>query len=103
MAGTAPALDSTAAGAMGGTDTSATDPSVSGSVKSPAQVLSELAASLTTLIESPLTTKNQVERNAEIAKIREQIAKAQKDTNAENARIVQLRAQIHSETEGLRT
>ena len=71
MEGTAPALDSTAAGTTGGTGALAVNPSVFGPVKTPTQVLSELVASLTTFLESPLTAEHQVECNAYVAKIRE--------------------------------
>jgi hypothetical protein len=86
---------------MGGIGASATDPNASGPVKTPAQVLSELVASLTMLLDSPLTMENQEECNVEVAKICEQMAKAQEDINTENARMTQLQAQIHSEVEDM--
>lgn len=46
--------------------------------------------------------EDQEERNTEIAKIHEQMAKAQEDIDAENNWMVQLRTQIQQETEGLR-
>ena len=55
------------------------------------------------LLESPVTPENQAERNVEVTKLREQMAKAQEDINTENTRMVELQAQIHNELEHLNT
>jgi hypothetical protein len=47
---------------------------------------------LTTLMGTEVTAENQAERNTGIAKLREQMTKAQEDINAENARMAMLQA-----------
>ena len=72
------------------TGTSAPAPNVAGPITPLSQVLSELVASLTTLLESQVTAENQAEHNVDVTKLREQIAKAQEDINAESACMVEL-------------
>lgn len=72
-----------------------------GSQKSGAQALSEMTATVMTLLAEPVTSENAVARNAEIAKCREQLAKIQDDINAENARMVERQAYILNETKRL--
>ena len=81
MAGTTPALNNTTTGA-----TRTNGPLGYGLVRPPAQVLSELMDTLTTLMGTEVKAENQAEHNTEIAKLRERMTKAQEDLNAENAR-----------------
>ncbi|KAI4989864.1 hypothetical protein ZWY2020_038227 [Hordeum vulgare] len=71
--------------------------------RSPATVLVDLAAEITRLMATPLTTENQEEINAELAKLREAVAKAHRDAEMESARIETRQAQITSERMRLNT
>ena len=85
MAWIMPAQGSTAAGAMTGTGTSAPAPGAAGSDKPPTHALPEWMATLATLLETSVPVKNQAERNTEVTKLCEKMAKDQEDTNTENA------------------
>ena len=84
-------------GAATGTGTSA-----AGSTVPPAQALTDLATALAMLLATLVTVENQAERNAEVTKLREQMAKVQADINAENARVAELQSQVHAEVERLK-
>ena len=91
MAGTSPTINSSMVGATATADPAAAAVGASGSVRPSAQVLSDLMGTLTTLLATEVTAENQAERNAEIAKLREQMTKAQEDINADNARLATYR------------
>ncbi|KAI4972727.1 hypothetical protein ZWY2020_003652 [Hordeum vulgare] len=71
--------------------------------RSPAAVLVNLAAEITRLMATPLTPENQEEINAEVAKLREAVAKAHQDAEMESARIETRQAQIAAERMRLNT
>lgn len=76
MEGTMPTLNSSMTGASATADPAPMAAGVSGSVRPSAQVFSDLMGTLTTLLANEVIAVNQVERNAEIAKLREQMSKA---------------------------
>lgn len=93
MESMASTLDSTAAGAVTGT----TAPGTAGSNKTSAEAMADLRAAMTTLLETPVTVENQAERNTELAKLREQMAKVREDINAQNLCMAEVQAHIRSE------
>ena len=54
---------------------------------------------LTTLMGTEVTEENQAERNAEIAKLKEQMTKDREDINMESVRMAMVRAQIEAQSE----
>lgn len=99
---TAAAKNTTAAGTVAGTGTSAPAPGVADSSKTPAQSLAKLMTALGTLLGTPVIAENLAERNAEVMKLREQMAKIQEDIDPENIRLAEIQASIHNETERLK-
>ncbi|KAI5000110.1 hypothetical protein ZWY2020_004699 [Hordeum vulgare] len=92
MAGaTQPAQNPAGGDGTGGTSTSAS------------AVLVDLAAEITRLMSTPLTPENQEEINAELAKLREAVAKAHQDAETESARMENRQAQITAERMRLNT
>ncbi|KAI4993423.1 hypothetical protein ZWY2020_007736 [Hordeum vulgare] len=71
--------------------------------RSPAVILMDLAAEITRLTATLVTTDNQDTINAELTKLRDGVAKAQRDVEAEAARIKTRQAQITAETTRLNT
>lgn len=63
MAGTMAARDSTTAGAANGSGVSTPAPNVVGSRKTPAQVMANLMAEMTKLLDTQVTVENQEEHN----------------------------------------
>lgn len=102
LAGTEAAQNSMAASTVAGTGTLASVPDVASLNKTLAQPLAELMAALETLLETPMTAENLAERNTEVTKLREQMAKVQEDINAENTRMAEVQTYIHDEAERLR-
>ena len=87
MAGTQSAPhSSTAAGILSGS-TTATPAGAGSSVPPPAQVLSDLFDALAMLMAAELDAASRDQHNAEIAKVKDQIAQAKADLAAENARM----------------
>ncbi|KAI5000828.1 hypothetical protein ZWY2020_010787 [Hordeum vulgare] len=74
-----------------------------GTSKPPAQTMAELAAEVATLMATTITSENQESINPELAKLREAMAKAQWDMEAEAARVETQQAAIAAETERLNT
>ena len=74
MAGTQSGQDSTTAAAMISGSATVTAAGVGGRVHPPAQVLSDLLDALTTLLTAEVTPANQTQHNAEVAKLRDEIA-----------------------------
>ncbi|KAI4975561.1 hypothetical protein ZWY2020_049168 [Hordeum vulgare] len=70
-----------------------------GTSKPPAQTMTELAAEITSLMETTITSESQESVNAELTKPREAMAKAQRDMEAEAARIETQQAAVAVETE----
>ena len=65
--------------------------------------MADLAAEITKLMAIVVTTENQETINAELAKLREEMAKTQRDVEAEAARMATQQAQITAKTERLTT
>ena len=63
----------------------------------------DLAAEITRLMATPVVAENQDTINAELTKLRDGVAKAQRDTEVETARIETRQAQITAETACLNT
>ena len=60
----------------------------SGSARPPAQVLSNLLDALATLLAAEVTPATQAQHKVDVAKLRDEIAQAKEELNAENARMV---------------
>jgi hypothetical protein len=86
MDGTQPMLKSSTVVAMTSGSTAAATAGASGSARPPAQVLSELLDALVAFLAAEVTLANQVQHNAEVAKLRDEVAKAREDLEAENVR-----------------
>ena len=67
--------------------TAAATAGASGYARPPAQVLSELLDALATLLAAEVTLVNQAQHNVVVAKVRDEVAKAREDLNAENVRM----------------
>ena len=87
MDGMQPVLNSSTAAAMMSGSTTAATAGASGFARLPAQVLSELLDALVTLLAAEVTPTNQVQHNAEVAKLRDEVTKAREDFEAENVRM----------------
>ncbi|KAI4983547.1 hypothetical protein ZWY2020_025413 [Hordeum vulgare] len=71
--------------------------------RSPAAILVDLTMEITRIMATPITAENEGTISAELAKLRDGVAKAQRDTEAETARIKTRQAQITAETARLNT
>ena len=71
--------------------------------RSPAAILVDLAAEITRLTATRVTSENQDTINAELTKLRDGVAKAQRDAEIEAARIETRQAQITAEAARLNT
>ena len=71
--------------------------------KTPAQAMAQLTAKVTRLMTTAVTALNQEAINAELVKLREAMAKAQRGVEAEAARMATQHARITAETERLNT
>jgi hypothetical protein len=100
MGGTTAAQNSTAVGTTPGAATAV--PEGSGSGKMPLEAMQDLMAEMTKLVETPVTAKNQEERNAALTKLHEEMAEVQKGIDAENRRLAVMQARINDEAERLR-
>ncbi|KAI5013408.1 hypothetical protein ZWY2020_034520 [Hordeum vulgare] len=74
-----------------------------GTSKTPAQAITDLTAQVTRLMITVVTAENQEAINAELAKLWEVMAKAQRDVEAEAARMAMQQARICAQTERLNT
>ena len=63
----------------------------------PAQVLTDLMDNLTTLLTVEVNPTNQVQHNAEVAKLRDEIAQDKEELNAENVRMATERAALDAQ------
>ena len=89
MAGTQSVPHSSTAVAMLSGSTTATPVGAGSSAPPPAQVLSDLFDALATLMAVEVDAAARDQHNAEIAKVKDQIAQAKADLATENARMVQ--------------
>src|SRR3954467_6672758 len=96
MVGTQAALHSSTAAAMISGSVAATAAGAGGSVRQPAQVLSNLFDALAALMAEANPT-NQDAHNEEIAKVREQITQAKADLAAEEVRMTAERAALDAQ------
>ena len=87
MAGTQPMLNSSTAAAMTSGSTTAVTVKASEYVHPPAQVLSELLDALATLLAAEVTPTTQAHHKVDVAKLRDEIAEAKEELNAQNARM----------------
>lgn len=94
MAGTQPVLNSITAAAMNSGSMATAIAGAGGPVRPSAQVLSELLEALATFLTVEVTLANQAKHNVDIAKLRDEIAQAKEDLNAENARMATERAAL---------
>jgi hypothetical protein len=90
MAGTQSVLNSSTAAAM----TSGSTAAASNSARPPAQILSELLEALATLLAAEVTPENQAQHKVDVAKLRDEIAQAKEEFNAENTRMATKRAAL---------
>ena len=87
MACTQPGQNSSTAIAMISSSATAMAAGAGGPLHPPAQVLSDLLEALATLLAAEVTPENQTQHNVNVAKLRDEIAKAKEDLNAENTRM----------------
>ena len=87
MAGTQPMLNPSTAAAMTSGPTTATTAGAGDSVRPPAQALSELLDALATLLAAEVTPTTQAHHKVDVAKLRDEIAEAKEELNAQNARM----------------
>ena len=66
---------------------------------SPAQVLTDLLDNLTALLAAEVNPGNQVQHNAEVAKLRDEIVQAKEDLTSENARLTAERAGLDAQAQ----
>src|SRR3954462_1530333 len=96
MAGTQAVLHSSTAAAMNSGSVAATVAGAGGSVRPPAQVLSDLFDALAALMAES-NPADQDAHNAEIAKVTEQITQAKADLAAEDTRVTAERAALDAQ------
>ena len=75
----------------------ATAAGAGGPARPPAQVLSDLLDALTKLLTAVVNPASQDQHNAEVAKLRDQIAQAKEDMAAEDARMMAERADLDAQ------
>lgn len=68
-------------------------------MRRPAQVLTSLLDDLTTLLTTTMTPKTQVQHNANVTKLRDQITQAKADLAAEEARMAEERAALDAQSQ----
>ena len=99
MAGTQPVQHSSTAAAMISGSATTTAAEAGGHVRPPAQVLSNLLDALATLLPAEVNPVNQTQHNADVAKLRDEIAQANEDVNAENTWMATERAALDTESQ----
>ena len=87
MAGTQPVQHSSTAAEMISGSAAATAAGAGGPVRPPAQVLTDLVDKPTTLMTVVVNPADQDQHDAAVAKLRDEIAQAKEELNAENARM----------------
>ncbi len=70
-----------------------------GPARPPTQVLSDLLDTLTTLLTAEVNPTNQDQHNAEVEKLRDQIAQAKEDLAAEDTRMAEERAALDAQSQ----
>ena len=98
MAGTQPGSNSTAAVAITSGSGAA---GAGGPVRPPAQVPMDLMDKLTALLTATVIPANQDEHNAEVAQVREEIARAKEALAAEDTRLATERAALDARAQQL--
>ncbi|KAI5000321.1 hypothetical protein ZWY2020_004910 [Hordeum vulgare] len=88
-------------GAAAPQPTAAGNNEASGPGKTLAQAMADLVAEMAKLTTITVTAENQEQVNAELAKLREEMAKIERDIEGEAARMATQHAQIVAETERL--
>ena len=91
MAGTQPVKHSSTAAAMVSRSAAATAAGAGGPVRLPAQVLTDLLDKLTTLLTAVVNPADQDQHNVAVAKLRDEIAQAKEELNAENTKMAEER------------
>ena len=99
MAGIQPVLNSTTVAAMTSGSTAEATAGASGSARPPAQVLSELLDALATLMGVEVTPETQAHHKVDVAKLRDEIAQAKVERNAENTRMATKRAALDAQSQ----
>ena len=100
MAGTQPGSNSTAAATiMSGIGAAG----AGGPVRPPAQVLIDLMENLTTLLTATVVPVNKDEHDAEVARVREEIARAKEALAAEDTRLATKRATLDARAQRLQS
>ena len=102
MAGTQSAPHSSTAVAMLFGSTTATPAGAGSSVPPPAQVLSDLFDALATLMSAEVDAAARDQHNADIAKVKDQIAQAKVDLATENARMATEWAELEAQAYRIR-
>ena len=97
MAGTQSMQHSSTAAAVISSSAAATPAAAGGSAPPPAQVLSDLFDTLATLLEAEVDAANRDQHNAEVAKVKDQIAQAKADLAAENTRMAAEQAELDAQ------
>ena len=87
MVGTQPGQDSSTTVELVSGLATATTAGAGGPVRPPAQVFSDLLDALATLLTTEVNSVNQTQHNANVAKLRDEIAQAKEELNAENTRM----------------
>ena len=95
MAGMQPAQHSSTAAAI----IFGTAAGVGGLVRPSAQVLFSLLDALTTLLTTEVNPDNRDQHNAEVTKLRDQIAQAKEDMAAEETRMAEERATLDAQAQ----
>ena len=69
----------------------------------PAQVLTELLEALATLMGVEVTPDNQEQHKVDVAKLRDEIAQAKEELNAENARMAEERTALDAQAQQIQS
>ena len=93
MAETQPTLQNSTAAASG------LAAGAGGSARRPTQILSGLMDAWTTLLATAVTPETQDRHNAEVAKLRDQIAQAKEDLAAKGTRMAEERAALDAQAQ----
>ncbi|KAI4999541.1 hypothetical protein ZWY2020_004130 [Hordeum vulgare] len=62
----------------------------------------DLMGEMSKLVATPVTAENQEDINAELVKLREEMAKLQREIDLENTRVEEVQTQINNESERLK-
>ena len=72
-------------------------------MRPPAQVLTDLLDKLTTLLTAVVYPADQDQHNAVVAKLRDEIAQAKEELNAENARMAEEQAALDAQAQRIQS